>query len=184
MHNCLFQSIARLPSLACAERSTGCPRIHKKCKCSQHDLAEIALAPNSNKCTVTVSKPMVWPNHLDESSKLGNGAISSIEFSVDRVKTRPSVSRTTGPSASLIRVQPMPLKTAISGTPPSLTDSSLRRLKRSALSLAVPPLFVPLHRALLSSRHHEDRRRQSRVRVSHVPQSAPQSQPGCDCLFE
>ena len=62
------------------------------------------------------------------SSRLGNGATSRMELNVDKVKTRPSVSRTTGPSASLIRVQPTPPNTAKRGTPPSLTYFSFSRL--------------------------------------------------------
>ena len=83
--------------------------------------------------------------------KEGNGATSSMELRVDRVKTRPSVSRTTGPRASLIRAQPMPPSTANSGTPPNRTDSACNRANRSALSRAVPPLLVPLHSSMARS---------------------------------
>lgn len=80
--------------------------------------------------------------------KLGKGLTSSIEESVANVNTRPSVSRMTGPSASLIRAQPIPPRTAINGTPPSLTDSLRSLPNRSALSRAVPPLLVPLHSSI------------------------------------
>lgn len=62
---------------------------------------------------------------------------------VREVKTRPSVSRTTGPSVSFTRVQPMPANTVSRGIPPSRADSSCNRLNLSALSRAVPPSLAP-----------------------------------------
>jgi hypothetical protein len=61
---------------------------------------------------------------------------------VARVKTRPSVSRITGPSASAVRSQPSPSRTAKTGTPPSRSLSCRRLAYRPALSRAVPPSFA------------------------------------------
>ena len=78
----------------------------------------------------------------------GNGATSSIEFSVARVNTLPSVSRTTGPRASFTLAHPKPPRTAMSGIPPKRMDSSRNVRNLNALSRAVPPLFVPLHSSI------------------------------------
>ena len=81
----------------------------------------------------------------------GKGSTVKISGSVPGVKVRPSVSRITGPRASLVRRHPPPESTAKTGIPPNRAASRLNAAKRAALSRAVPPSLAALHSRIARS---------------------------------